>query len=851
MDSSFGEDGTQRVISENIVFPENLDGVALTWTSDKPEFLSAEGLVNRGDEDVEVTLTVVMKYGRQTRELKYEVAVKALEYTISFDSAGGSFVESVSAKANAEITKPEDPTREGHVFVGWFEEGAEEEFAFMTMPKRNVRLYARWEECRFTAGLKFELDEEGNYYVFEYEGTSPEVTIPSTYRNKPVTAIGAFAFYQADFLESITLPETIKVIGDCAFKYCDNLKNINLPEGFLKIGGNAFQNCASLETIVLPESLTYIGGSAFLYCTKLKTITLPENLTTLGADAFANCTSLESIVIPEKVTSLEKGLFFGCENLKNVTLPKNLTNIEDLAFYGCTDLETIALPEKLTKIGPYAFYKCANLESIDIPEGVTSIERYAFYGCEGLRKVNLPDGLASIGNQAFYDCKSLKSIFLPESVLTIGDHAFTYCDDLVICAAAPEMPGGWDYYWIYSFHDVEIPVHWGVDEVQEEGGFEYFVFEEGAAITRYFGDETKLAIPVEIGGHPVQKIGAKAFFGCANLLSATIPESVSIIEKNAFSETKATIYAQVASRPNSWSVFWNGNRPAYFGVEEVLEHECLEYIVVYGNALLTRYLGSEAVLEIPTYLGDHYLTGIGDSAFEAKKDLVSVSIPDSVSDLGEYAFTGCTNLENVTLSFRIEKIKYGTFMRCTSLKRIVISEQVKEIHAFAFSHCTSLKSIHLPENVYAIDRFAFYGSTNLVFYVQADSEKSDWDENWNNLNRPVYFGVDEILEYNGLECLLLDEGIMIARYVGDDEELVLPAAIGEYQVTGIGDRAFENCALLSKLYVPLNIEKIGSHAFLNCTNLAIYASATAKPAGWSGDWNPDDRPVHWGNEGWD
>ena len=105
---------------------------------------------------------------------------------------------------------------------------------------------------------------------------------------------------------------------------------------------------------------------------------------------------------------------------------------------------------------------------------------------------------------------------------------------------------------------MEIPVHWGVDEVQEEGGFEYFVFEEGAAITRYFGDETKLAIPVEIGGHPVQKIGAKAFFGCANLLSATIPESVSIIEKNAFSETKATIYAQVAP-DRMLERLWNGN----------------------------------------------------------------------------------------------------------------------------------------------------------------------------------------------------------------------------------------------------------------------------------------------------
>lgn len=54
LNSFFGESGTKTIISEDLEHPKSLEDVMLTWTSNKPEYLTNEGKVNRGEEDQEV-----------------------------------------------------------------------------------------------------------------------------------------------------------------------------------------------------------------------------------------------------------------------------------------------------------------------------------------------------------------------------------------------------------------------------------------------------------------------------------------------------------------------------------------------------------------------------------------------------------------------------------------------------------------------------------------------------------------------------------------------------------------------------------------------------------------------------
>ena len=76
--------------------------------------------------------------------------VVGTEYTITFDSKGGSAVQPVKASAGAAITAPTAPTKEGFVFAGWYESTdggttlSDTAFSFAYMPARVFTLYAKW-----------------------------------------------------------------------------------------------------------------------------------------------------------------------------------------------------------------------------------------------------------------------------------------------------------------------------------------------------------------------------------------------------------------------------------------------------------------------------------------------------------------------------------------------------------------------------------------------------------------------------------------------------------------------------------------------------------------------------------
>ena len=87
---------------------------------------------------------------RREKTASINELVAGREYTITFDSKGGSAVQPVTANAGAAITAPADPTKDGFVFAGWYEStdgGAtlsDTAFSFSYMPARVFTLYAKW-----------------------------------------------------------------------------------------------------------------------------------------------------------------------------------------------------------------------------------------------------------------------------------------------------------------------------------------------------------------------------------------------------------------------------------------------------------------------------------------------------------------------------------------------------------------------------------------------------------------------------------------------------------------------------------------------------------------------------------
>ena len=67
-----------------------------------------------------------------------------LTYTVSFNSYGGSFIESQTVKKGEIATLPENPTREGYEFIGWELDGYAYNFSLPIT--KDITLVAKWQE---------------------------------------------------------------------------------------------------------------------------------------------------------------------------------------------------------------------------------------------------------------------------------------------------------------------------------------------------------------------------------------------------------------------------------------------------------------------------------------------------------------------------------------------------------------------------------------------------------------------------------------------------------------------------------------------------------------------------------
>lgn len=88
---------------------------------------------------------------------------------------------------------------------------------------------------------------------YKCKGTAADVTIPSCYQGKPVTAINNAAFPNSA-VTSVTIPDSITSIPDAAFYNCGNLETIHIPVSVTFIGSYAFDDCPNLMTVTYPGS---------------------------------------------------------------------------------------------------------------------------------------------------------------------------------------------------------------------------------------------------------------------------------------------------------------------------------------------------------------------------------------------------------------------------------------------------------------------------------------------------------------------------------------------------------------------------------------------------------------------
>ena len=104
-----------------------------------PEAPTREGYTFKGwDKEIPETMP--------TENITVKAQWEINQYTIAFDTAGGSEIAPITQDYGTAITAPADPTREGYTFIGWDMEIP------ATMPAENITLKAKWKDTEKPTG---------------------------------------------------------------------------------------------------------------------------------------------------------------------------------------------------------------------------------------------------------------------------------------------------------------------------------------------------------------------------------------------------------------------------------------------------------------------------------------------------------------------------------------------------------------------------------------------------------------------------------------------------------------------------------------------------------------------------
>ena len=242
-------------------------------------------------------------------------------------------------------------------------------------------------------------------------------------------------------------------------------------------------------------------------------------------------------------------------------------------------------------------------------------------------------------------------------------------------------------------------------------------------------------------GLPVTAVKENAFFGCKNLTSVTLGNSVTHIGEWSFHGcTKLTSVTLGQSIENiGFSAFDNCYR-----LVEVINHSTLEiavgspdhgYVALHAmevhhedskivtqdsfvfyplgdTSYLVSYTGSSAAISLPdSYNGNTY--AIRKYAFSGCETLATVSLGNGVTNVGESAFSGCQSLLSVALGDKVTSIGNYAFFGCTSLCAVNLGNLLTSIGNSAFQNCGLLTAVTIPHGLQSLGGQAFLGCSSL------------------------------------------------------------------------------------------------------------------------------------------
>ena len=166
-----------------------------------------------------------------------------------------------------------------------------------------------------------------------------------------------------------------------------------------------------------------------------------------------------------------------------------------------------------------------------------------------------------------------------------------------------------------------------------------------AELTGWTGEGTALEIPSEIDGLRVSVIGDNAFAGCEHIEIVDIPEGIEALGDGAFADCHSLEEVRIPA-----SVSRVGQNP-FAGCENIIKLSLAEgqtTLALINGVLFgeegRRLIFCPRMLPMERYVAPEGVEAIDARAFSFCTRLLSVTLPDSVTQIGDDAFEGHVNL---------------------------------------------------------------------------------------------------------------------------------------------------------------------------------------------------------------